>query len=706
MEKLNVKLENCNNIEEWNIILNKNCLNIKYAINWTWKSTLAKSIKYTINEKNKLEQLIPFSKRWTKIVPKISWIDDFNKVMIFDEDYIHQYTFQNNEILKGSFDIFIKSDKYDEWITKINKLTEAVRNTFQEDETINDFILDLENFLKFYWKSDKPAKSGALMKWISEWNKFEHIPTWLEKYTDFIKSKNIKWLSWQLEGKNFLEIKENNCPYCISWIKEKKGTILKVSDEYESKKFEHLTKVLEVIEGLYNYFPENIQNIINQIFKNIDWLNEEDLDYLKNIKEESELMLKRLNKIKNINFHHFNNIDKIEEELQNMKINLSRYNFFISDFSKEKITLINNNLDTLLENIWNLIWAIQQQKWLIKRTIDKYKIEMNYFLKSAWYKYEIDSIEEWETYKLILKHEDWGEHLNWKNHLSFWERNALALVLFMYQCLSEKADFIVFDDPISSFDKNKKFAILNMFFNWFKVEWEAKWENLRWKTILMLTHDFDPVIDIIHNNLKNLDLAWKSAYFLENNNWKLIEKEIISDDIKSFWEILKGNIQTDNLVNIVYLRRYYEINNNKNWEYNLISSLVHKRSKPTKYVKKYISVDEYEIEEQNMTQKEINKAVLNIQTEFLSNFDYNEILKVFLDNDKMLKLYKSNDSNYEKLQLYRIIKDWEWHENAVVMKFINETFHIENDYLFQLNPRKYEIIPHYIIEECNKDLWV
>jgi hypothetical protein len=40
----------------------------------------------------------------------------------------------------------------------------------------------------------------------------------------------------------------------------------------------------------------------------------------------------------------------------------------------------------------------------------------------------------------------------------------------MYQCLSEKADFIIFDAPISSFDKNKKFAILNMFFNGYKIE--------------------------------------------------------------------------------------------------------------------------------------------------------------------------------------------------------------------------------------------
>ncbi|MGH4051266.1 MAG: hypothetical protein ACREVX_07920 [Clostridium sp.] len=37
-------------------------------------------------------------------------------------------------------------------------------------------------------------------------------------------------------------------------------------------------------------------------------------------------------------------------------------------------------------------------------------------------------------------------------------------------------------------------------------------------------------------------------------------------------------------------------------------------------------------------------------------------------------------------------------------KFVNETFHIENDYIFQLNSFKYEIIPQYIIDECNKDI--
>jgi len=42
--------------------------------------------------------------------------------------------------------------------------------------------------------------------------------------------------------------------------------------------------------------------------------------------------------------------------------------------------------------------------------------------------------------------------------------------------------------------------------------------------------------------------------------------------------------------------------------------------------------------------------------------------------------------------------------NNVIRKFVNETFHVENDSLFQLNPVEYEIIPNYIIEECDSDL--
>lgn len=61
----------------------------------------------------------------------------------------------------------------------------------------------------------------------------------------------------------------------------------------------------------------------------------------------------------------------------------------------------------------------------------------------------------------------------------------------MYECLAKKPGLIILDDPISSFDKNKKFAILEMLFR------RNTGECLKNETVLMLTHDVEPIIDTL-----------------------------------------------------------------------------------------------------------------------------------------------------------------------------------------------------------------
>ena len=40
-------------------------------------------------------------------------------------------------------------------------------------------------------------------------------------------------------------------------------------------------------------------------------------------------------------------------------------------------------------------------------------------------------------------------------------------------------------------------------------------------------------------------------------------------------------------------------------------------------------------------------------------------------------------------------------ESDIIQKFINEAFHIENDYIYQLNPSVYQTVPQYVIDECD-----
>ncbi|WP_233592630.1 hypothetical protein [Erwinia psidii] len=59
-----------------------------------------------------------------------------------------------------------------------------------------------------------------------------------------------------------------------------------------------------------------------------------------------------------------------------------------------------------------------------------------------------------------LHHEDFDGYVS--QHLSDGERNAFAIVLFMYECLAKKPDLLLLDEPMSSFDKNKKSVILEV----------------------------------------------------------------------------------------------------------------------------------------------------------------------------------------------------------------------------------------------------
>ena len=103
-----------------------------------------------------------------------------------------------------------------------------------------------------------------------------------------------------------------------------------------------------------------------------------------------------------------------------------------------------------------------------------------------------------------------------------------------------------------------------------------------------------------------------------------------------------------------------------------------------------------------MSQEQIEQATEEIQ-EFIPEFDYFQLLDTVCNRAAMIDLYWHSESNYEKLQIYRLLYD-ATDENHVMRKFINETYHVENDYLFQLNPVLFNTIPNYIIDECDRTI--
>ena len=73
------------------------------------------------------------------------------------------------------------------------------------------------------------------------------------------------------------------------------------------------------------------------------------------------------------------------------------------------------------------------------------------------------------------------------------------------------------------------------------------------------------------------------------------------------------------------------------------------------------------------------------------------------DTSSLLAAYASSTSNYEKLQIFRIVHGVD-KTNGVIRKFVNESYHIENDYLFSLSPIRFETVPQYVIDALDYEL--
>lgn len=693
---MRVKIKNCNNIIDGEFEIIENRLNIKYAINGTGKSTISKAIDaFTSNDEDKKNALLPFKyyENSEGHMPELTGCGQFKKISIFNEKYIEDYVYQQNDLIKNSFEIFVKTADYDKHIKEIEKLLNSINITFQNHPELELLIKVLQQFIDGFGK----AKSGysatsVIGKGIGKGNKIDNIPEGLEVYEPYLKNNaNVKWIKWQLEGKQYLDMADQ-CPYCSGSVKETKETILKVGNEYDAKAVEHLNKVLDVFNSLLPYFSDDTAEKVSEITKNVSGITIVQKNYLLEIKAQVDGLLQQLIGLKGMGFHSLKNAEKIADELRKYKIDLSYYSHLKSMLSKEKVTIINKTLDEVLEKAGKLQGEIAQQKKVIKTTIEMYSTEINEFLYYAGYKYQVAIEEEEATtdYHLVLKHIDGSKNVHTvDDHLSYGERNAFALVLFMYNVLKDDPDLVILDDPISSFDGNKKFAIINMLF--------MGKHSLKNRTVLLLTHEFSTVIDSIYNMPYNFSPAPKASFLTKQGI--LEEKEITKADIKSFGEIAHINMNSgmDSLNKLVYLRRVLEIKNTGGLAWQLLSNIFHKREKP-----------EYHFSDGTpnrlMTKEEIASATDEIKNGYIADFDYFKEFQKTQNISVLTSLYRNSGSNYEKLQLYRIMFN-ENSSNSVIKKFINEAFHIENDYLFQLNPCEYDTVPQYIIDECDKEVF-
>lgn len=524
-----------------------------------------------------MDALRPFKHRDSKdpsLLPNVTGTEGVKSVCVFDEKFVSQFVFKTDELLSNSFDIFIKSPEYDKQLEVIEDLIRDTKILFENNPKLETLINDFSFFIDAFGRSKTGiAANGVIGKGIAKGNKILNIPKELAGYKEYTQNStsglNMKWIKWHNDGNGFFNDVANQCqcPYCATGTDDSvKTQILRVSKEFDAKAVEHLTKMLDVFERLAKYFSDDTNRKIKEISTDIAGISDEQSQFLVAIRDQIELMKTKLWKIKAMGFQALKDTGKIAQEISSIKIDLKYFIHLDSTHSQKEIGAINDVLDSILKKATDLQAAVGKQNSMIKQTIGKYSKEINSFLEYAGYSYMVSLPDDGQgSYKLKLSHKDSSNELsNADNHLSFGERNAFALVLFMYQAIKENPDLIILDDPISSFDGNKKFAVLNKLF--------LENNSFKNKTVVLLTHEFGTVIDAI----VNLDEKFKAlAYHVENRHGDLIVQPVTKGEIKPFSTIIKDNIlqATHKIIKLIYLRRLLKIEGDKGCAWNLLSNI-------------------------------------------------------------------------------------------------------------------------------------
>ena len=710
MEESRIIVRNCNCIKEAKINIKRNTLNIKYGPNGTGKTTISKAIENSNTEGLKL--LTPYG---CAEEPQIE-NNFFQKVKVYNEEYVNRYIFEQESFLNDSYRVFCKDEKYEQLLDKAKNMISNLYDLFNTSNLLNDLTTFAKQYLEITFfdnhKITGQGGMGDLQKGYGiGFDNHQELSSYKQFYNNRDYLQILKWAKWRNDG--ILQMIGSICPFCTNEIDVEKINEQnnKIKTVFKKSALDKVNEILELLDiGVKNGLIKESVKVEFETCLRDENKRDELIAALNGLGIESEYIVKKINKLKN-----FKPIDvtqeqlsSLENELENMRIEkqyIDRY--YLTDDVAELIQKININIDKLCEKNRGIIALFTKCQEQIEKVIDENEKDINHFLNVAGFPYkfyiERQSGEKSISYLKPLNLDNSESIDHPENHLSWGEKNAFALVMFLFEAISEQPDLIILDDPITSFDKNKKFAIISRLFR----NTETSFRN---QTVLMLTHNLQPIIDFIYGNfLRKYDMHTPIfATYIWNEQGHIKEREISSSNLNNIVELCESIANNDSIdipVRIVNLRKYIELINNDyvhNEGYNVISNIVHGRDINEFALK-------YDIEEEMSVNEYINIGIKQIQNH-IKDISYEELFQATSDSALIDIMTKADiysqivavrllfEKNRGEVSLLKKLKK----EYPGASKFINESYHIENDYIFQLDPTVFYEIPECYLKQISE----
>ncbi len=683
------RLKNCKNIIEGQVSVEEGKLNIRYGSNGTGKTTISMAIQSLVSTELK-EKLIPYSN--PDLAPEITASPIMpTSIRVFDEGYISKFLFQETYVLETGrvYEVLIKNEQLEVQREQLlNLFTTLIE--YVKSEEIQNFLTKINSVSKDLQLNENDTFKGTskAYKALKDGNKYirENIPELLNNYVELLTGdNNVKWIDWFSKGHEY----SIDCPYCRAVLSENFSEIKEsISNSYKKADVQNATGFLNSLDNNFNFLDEENINIVINKFVDNSALNADDHE-LVNIIKKLYRIKDLLETIQGLSVYDLLNEVYVDRMFENFIVAKADLNFIGDENLIFRLESIENAINDIISSRTDYLRDKGIFNTLLHRRVNDSQNHINDFMKTAGIPYQVEIIDTTTSNpKIILKHISQNLVNNILDGLSFGERNAFALMMFLMDVSSDYSDLIILDDPISSFDENKKYAILHALFL------NGNDFSLKNKNVLMLTHDFAPIIDLI----KTKSYPYIEAKYLICKNGVLSEHDITQCEIKSVIQVARDTFidNTKSIISrLVNYRRYLELSNNfNNLKYDMVSSILK--------LKERAQMKNPRGEFMDFTDDEMRNIEQEIRLVF-SDFDYGSMLLDINTKEQLITAYDTATS-FEKVNIIRVLKFCvnEGIGESVLAKFIDESYHIENTYTFQLNPTAYNCVPEYIINACNE----
>ncbi len=349
---IEVTIKDCNNIQSSNIQLKKNKLNIRYAMNGTGKSTIARAIDYTSRGES-LALLKPFD---VDNIPSCTLSEKINKVMLFNEDFVNNIVFRKSEVIQNSFDVFIKTPEYDEKQKSIKERLKRIHIDTQENKDLETLLRIGQSVLsKLQITKTGDFKQSGIYKSLTSTEGIFDLPTQIKKFQPLMdKDYRVDWVGWKNDGAKYDDNKI--CPFCTNSLDndyEKEKALF--TSSYSKSNVKNILEMLSYFdevkvymndiqcEKLYHYVREGKdESSINQMLR----LFYDDLHFI----------VEKIEKVFSFNSYNVKSedISRLDIELENYKIDTSILTIINNKKVIEIVDFINNGIDSLLIEINDL----------------------------------------------------------------------------------------------------------------------------------------------------------------------------------------------------------------------------------------------------------------------------------------------------------------------------------------------------------------